>query len=51
MFIEIIYCPVSDVINFKINPQLSYQAFFLYGQKNQDKNINAFKTKRAFSMK
>ena len=50
MCIAIIHCSVCDVIDLK-NVQLSYQVVFLFDQKNQNKNINGFRTKGAFKMK
>ena len=46
MCIVIICLLVHDVINLEIN--LSYQAvFFLHDQKNQDKNLNTLRKKKA----
>ena len=43
--------PGCDVINFEINPIFLIKLFFLPCPKNQDKNFNILRTKRAFKTK
>ena len=49
MFIVINYLPGCDVINFEIN--LNFLISFSTWPRSQNKNLNIFRTKRAFKVK
>ena len=51
MWIVIVCKPRCDVINYEINLIFLIQPFFPTWPKIRDKNLNIFRTKRAFKMK